>query len=204
MRGPDATPPDREAPAAQPIEALIRRRWSPRSFQDRPVADAALASLLEAARWAASCFNAQPWHLVVARREREPEAHARLLACLSVGNRRWAGRAPVLMLAVARARFPQDDARPNRHAGYDTGAAMAQLALQAVALGLQAHQMGGFDAARAREAFAIPEGFEPMAAIALGHPGAADALPEELRAREVAPRTRRPVAEFAHFGAWEG
>jgi nitroreductase len=195
------TPPDREAPAAQPIEALLRRRWSPRSFQERPVADAALASLLEAARWAASCFNAQPWHLVVARREQEKEAHARLLACLSANNQRWAGRAPVLLLAVARTAFP-GDGRPNRHAGYDTGAAMAQLALQAVALGLQAHQMGGFDAARAREAFAIREGFEPMAAIALGHPGPAAALPEDLRAREMAPRQRRAVAEFAHFGGW--
>jgi nitroreductase len=196
------TPPDREAPAAQPIEALIRRRWSPRSFQERPVPDAALASLLEAARWAASCFNAQPWHLLVARRDREPEAHARLLGCLSTSNQRWAGHAPVLLLAVARMGFPQDG-RPNRHAAYDTGAAMAQLALQAVALGLQAHQMGGFDAARAQDAFGIPEGFEPMAAVALGYPGSAAALPEDLRARETAPRTRRAVEEFVRFGGWE-
>jgi nitroreductase len=195
------TPPDREAPAESPIEALLRRRWSPRSFQDRPVPDAALASLLEAARWAPSCFNAQPWHLIVARREREAEAHAALAACLSGNNRRWAPQAPVLMLAVARTTFPQDGS-PNRHAGYDTGAAMAQMAAQAVALGLQIHQMGGFDPHRARETFAIPDGFEPYAAIAIGYPGPADALPEDLRAREQAPRQRRAVADFAFFGGW--
>lgn len=196
-------PPDREAPADAPIEALIRRRWSPRSFQDRPVPDSALASLLEAARWAPSCYNSQPWTVIVARRDREPEAHARLAACLSANNQRWAPKAPVLMLSVARGDFPQNG-QPNRHAGYDTGAAMAQMAVQAVALGLQLHQMGGFDVAKAREAFGIPEGYEPMAAIALGYPGPADALPEDLHARETAPRQRRAVAEFAHFGAWRG
>jgi len=196
------TPPDREAPAEASIEALLRRRWSPRSYQERPVSDAALASLLEAARWAASCFNAQPWHLIVARRDREPEAHAKLAACLSGNNQRWAPKAPVLMLAVGRNTFPQNDS-PNRHAGYDTGAAMAQMAVQAVALGLQLHQMGGFDVAKAREAFAIPEGYEPFAAIAVGYPGPADALPEDLRARETAPRQRRAVAEFVHFGGWK-
>ena len=197
------TPPDREAPAEAPIEALLRRRWSPRSYTDAPVSAAALASLLEAARWAASCNNAQPWHLIVARRAEEPEAHATLAACLTGNNRRWAPAAPVLMLSVARTAFPQDG-RPNRHAAYDTGAAMAQMAAQATALGLQIHQMAGFDAGKAREAFAIPEGHEPYAAIAVGHPGPADALPEDLMARETAPRQRRPVSEWAHFGAWGG
>ena len=195
------TPPDREAPAEAPIEALIRRRWSPRSFTDQPVSDAHLASLLEAARWAASCFNAQPWHLVVARRDREPEAHAAIAACLSGNNQAWAPRAPVLMVSVARLDFAHNG-RPNRHAAYDTGAAMAQMAIQAAALGLQLHQMGGFDLDRAREALRIPEGYEPRAVIALGHPGPAGALPDELAQRETAPRQRRPVGEWVHFGGW--
>jgi nitroreductase len=197
------TPPDREAPADAPIEALLRRRWSPRSYQERPVPEAALASLLEAARWAASCFNAQPWQLIVARRDQEPEAHAKLAACLSGNNQRWAPTAPVLMLSVARGDFAQNG-QANRHAGYDVGAAMAQMAVQAVALGLQLHQMGGFDVAKAREAFAIPEGYEPFAAIAVGYPGPADALPEDLRAREIAPRQRRPISEFVFYGGWTG
>ncbi len=198
-----STPPDREAPAEHPIEALLRRRWSPRSFTGAPVEDAALASLLEAARWAASSSNQQPWHLIIARREREPEAFARLLGVLASGNQAWAGNASVLMLAVARMVNPVNG-NPNRHAFYDTGAAMAQMALQAAALGMQMHQMGGFDTARAREVFAIPEGYEPAAAIALGPVGLAEALPEALAAREVAPRQRRPVGEWAFFGGWQG
>ena len=197
------TPPDREAPADHPIEALLRRRWSPRSFTGAPVAQAALDSLLEAARWAASCNNAQPWHLVIARRDRDAAAFEALLGTLSPNNQGWARNAGVLMLAVARTTFPANGT-PNRHAWYDTGAAMAQMALQAGALGLQLHQMAGFDPAAARAAFAIPEGFDPVAAIALGHPGPAEALPEALAARETAPRQRRPASEWAHYAAWQG
>ncbi len=197
------TPPDREAAAEHPIEALLRRRWSPRSFTDRPVSAAALRSLLEAARWAASCNNAQPWHFLIARKQEEAAAFGRLLGCLSPGNRAWAGKAAVLMLAVARTTFPANG-NPNRHAWYDTGAASAMMAVQAVALGLQLHQMAGFDAAKAREAFAIPAEYEPVAAIALGHPGRPEALPDALRARETAPRQRRPITDFAFFSSWEG
>jgi nitroreductase len=197
------TPPDREVPAAHPIEALLRRRWSPRSFIAAPVAPAALDSVLEAARWAASCNNAQPWHYIVARRDADAAAFAALLATLTPNNQGWAQHAGVLMLAVARTSFPANG-NPNRHALYDTGAASAQMALQAAALGLQIHQMAGFDPQKAREAFAIPEGFEPIAAIALGHVGPAEALPDALAARETAPRQRRPIGEFAFFGGWQG
>jgi nitroreductase len=198
-----STPPDREAPAKHPIEALLRRRWSPRSFTGAPVGEAALDSLLEAARWAASSSNQQPWHLIIARRDREAEAFGRLLGVLAPGNQAWAEKASVLMLAVARMANPANG-NPNRHAFYDTGAAMAQMALQAVALGMQVHQMGGFDTAKAREAFGIPEGYEPAAAIALGPVGVAETLPEALAAREVAPRQRRPIGEWAFFGGWQG
>ncbi|MDB5373003.1 MAG: nitroreductase [Belnapia sp.] len=196
-----STPPDREAPAAHPIEALLRRRWSPRSFTGAPVSATMLDSLLEAARWAASCNNVQPWHLVIARRDIEPAAFAGLLATLSPNNQGWAGQAGALMIVAARTTFPANG-NPNRHAWYDTGAAMAQMALQAAALGLQLHQMAGFDPAAARIACGIPEGFDPVAAIALGHVGPAEALPEALAARETAPRQRRPIGEFAFRGRW--
>jgi nitroreductase len=193
---------DRIAPTAHPIEAALAARWSPRSYEEaRPVADAALAQVLEAARWASSCFNDQPWNFLVARKHAEPEAHARLLACLSANNQAWAGRAPVLMLGIARTQFAHNG-NPNRHAGYDLGQAAANLAAQAASLGLQAHQMAGFDAVAARAAFAIPEGFDPLVAITLGYPGAAAALPEALAARETAPRARKPIGEFTHLGAW--
>ena len=197
-----ATPPDREAPADHPIEAAIRRRWSPRSYAETPVSPSALNSLLEAARWSASCFNAQPWHFIVCRKAEEAAAHAKLFECLSVNNQGWAGKAPVLVLAVARTTFPADGS-PNRYAWYDVGAAVANLAVQAGPLGLQIHSMAGFDAAKAREAFSIGEGFDPVAAISIGHPGPADALPEALKARETGPRVRRKLEEFTFFGEWK-
>lgn len=192
---------DRTAPAAHPIAPVLAARWSPRSFEDRAVPDAALAQVLEAARWAASCVNDQPWNYIVARKDREPEAHAKLFACLSTNNQGWAGRAPVLILGIARTHFAANG-NPNRHAAYDLGQATANLAAQAAATGLQVHQMAGFDAAKAREAFAIPEGFDPLVMVALGHPGPAEALPEALAARETAPRMRKPIGEFVHLGAW--
>jgi nitroreductase len=192
---------DRTAPAAHPIEPTLAKRWSPRSYDDRAIPAAALAQCLEAARWAASCLNEQPWTYLVTRRAEDAQAHAKLLACLSPNNQGWAGRAPVLMLGVARTHFAASG-KPNRHAAYDLGQATANLAAQAAALGLQAHQMAGFDAAAARAAFAIPEGYDPIAAITLGYPGPAGALPEALAARETAPRARKPIAEFTHIGAW--
>ncbi len=161
----------------------------------------ALRRALEAARWAASCNNAQPWHYVIARRHRDAAGFAAILGCLTPGNQAWCAAAPVLMVSVARMDFPANG-KPNRHAWHDVGAASAQLAIEAAALGLQAHQMAGFDPARARAALGIPEGFEPVAAIALGYPGRPDALAEPYRTRETAPRQRRDVAEFAFIGAW--
>lgn len=192
---------DRTAPAAHPIAAPLAARWSPRSYEERAVPDVALAQVLEAARWAASCVNDQPWNYIVARKEKEAEGYAKIFSCLSANNQGWAGRAPVLILGVARQNFAHNG-NPNRHAAYDLGQATANLAAEAATLGLQAHQMAGFDAAKAREAFAIPEGFDPLVAITLGYPGPASALPEALAARETAPRSRRAIAEFTHLGAW--
>ncbi|MDO9707084.1 nitroreductase family protein [Paracraurococcus lichenis] len=198
---PDTTP-DRAAPAAHPIAPLVAQRWSPRSFTGAALPPGALESLLEAARWAASSNNLQPWHYIVARRDQDAAAFERLVGVLSPNNQTWARNAGVLMLSVARLTNP-NNGNPMRHALHDTGAASAQMALQAAALGLQAHQMAGFDAAAARAAFGIPEGFEPVAAIAIGEVGPPEALPEVLAQRETAPRQRRAIEEFAFFGGWK-
>ncbi len=182
------------------VHDLIRRRRSPRAFSGRPVEPEKLRSLLEAARWAPSSFNEQPWAYLVATRE-EPEQFARLLSVLVEGNRGWAQKAPVLMLSVAKLRFDKNG-NLNRHAFHDVGLATANLVTQATAMGLSAHQMAGFDAEKAREVFAIPEGWEPVAAIALGYPGDASALSGRLRDLELAPRTRKPLEEFVFTGHW--
>ncbi len=192
----------RPAPAAVPIAETLAARWSPRGYDDRPVPPEALRAVLEAARWAASCYNDQPWHYLVTRRHEEPEAFAKLLACLTPGNQAWAAQAPVLMLSIARMKFAHNGSH-NRHAWHDVGQASANLAAQAAALGLQAHQMAGFDPAAARAAFSIPEDYDPVAAITLGYPAPPETLPEALKTRETAPRSRRGAEEFVHLGAWE-
>ena len=190
---------DRIARTSRPIHDLLSRRWSPRAFADRPVEPAGLVALLEAARWAPSSYNEQPWNFIVAPRE-ETGGFNQLLSCLSRGNASWAARAPVLMLAVARLLDEEGD--PNRHAFYDLGQAVAQMAVQALDLGLYMHQMAGFDVEKAQRVFAIPEQFEPAAAIALGYLGDPADLPERYREGEARPRTRKPLADFVFAGKW--
>ncbi|EYF01864.1 nitroreductase family protein [Chondromyces apiculatus] len=183
-----------------PIHELLAQRFSPRAFGPEPVSLDDLHALLEAARWAASCANEQPWVYIVARREDEA-AFARLLSCLVDKNQTWARHAAVLMFSVALTTFKSG--KPNHHAWHDVGQASAQLTAEATARGLRVHQMAGFDAARTREQLAIPEGHDPVAAIALGHPGDPEALPEDLRDREIAPRHRKPFSEVAFGGTWD-
>ncbi len=178
-----------------PVHSLIERRWSPRVFADRPVDPADLHSLLEAARWAPSSYNEQPWRFIVATRD-DPENFQRLLDCLVPANQEWAGKVPVLMISVACLSFAKNG-KPNRHALHDVGLASATLALQATDMGLAVHFMAGFDADKARESFAIPDGFEPAAAIAVGH------HLTEPQGDGKSPRQRRPVEAFAYAGAWE-
>jgi nitroreductase len=189
------------APTQEPIHDLLARRWSPRALDpDRPVSTADLRSLLEAARWAPSCFNEQPWRFLVFDGN-DPDALERARHCLADGNA-WARRAPLLLLSVARETFKRND-KPNRHAQHDVGLAAENLVLQATHLGLAAHQMAGFDAAKASEAFHIPQGFTPMAMIAVAHPGPTEDLDETLQERERAPRERRGLDEIAFAGDWE-
>lgn len=193
---------DKSAIAQYPINELIKDRWSPLAFSDQPVTKDTLESLLEAARWSSSSYNEQPWRYIIATKD-NPDAFNRLLSCLAEGNQEWAKNAPVLMLSVAKLNFTYNGAE-NRHAFHDVGAASTTLAIQATALGLFLHQMAGFDVEKARTEFKIPEGYEPVAAIALGYPGDPATLSEKSQQREAAPRSRKPVDDFAFFGNWEG
>jgi nitroreductase len=191
---------EKPAETTYPIEPLLQRRWSPRAFAERPVEPEKLLSLWEAARWAASTANQQPWYFIVATKEDAAE-YARLLSCLRENNQQWASRAPVLMVSVAKLTFDANG-QPNRHAFHDVGLAVANLIVQATALGLFVHQMAGIYPDRVRELYGIPEGFEPVAGIVLGYLGDPAALPEDLRQREVAPRVRKPLESFVFQGAW--
>ncbi|BCA55275.1 Nitroreductase [Nitrospira sp. KM1] len=192
---------EKPADTHHPIHDLLRRRWSPRAFADRPLEPDKLKSLFEAARWAPSSNNEQPWRFIVTDRKENRDDFDRLFACLSEGNKKWVHLAPVLMLSVASLNF-EDDGKPNRHAMHDTGLAVENLVLQATALGLQAHQMAGFDVERARTDCGIPPGFEPVAMIAVGYPGDPAVLPEYLQERERKPRERRPIGESVVSGQW--
>ncbi len=179
---------------------LLARRRSPYAFSPQPVEPEELRQLFEAARSAPSSYNQQPWSFVVVT-QKEPEGFKRMLSVLVEANQQWAQRAPVLALAVARLNFA-NDGRPNRHALYDLGQAVAQLTVQATALGLAVHQMGGFNVEQARLSFRLPTGHEPVAVIAIGYSGDPKALPEALRRREMAPRARRPLGEFVFNTTW--
>ncbi len=191
---------DQDTLTAQPIHDLLRLRWSPRAFADRPVEPEKLRSVLEAARWAPSAANQQPWHFVVARRE-DSAAFERLLGTLMEGNVRWAKDAPVLLLVVAK-QYTDREGNATLRSLYDAGLAVGNLSAQATALGLHLHQMGGFHHDKAREALRIPDGYEPVAMIALGYLGDHETLPDDLRQRELAPRSRKPLQEFVFTGQW--
>jgi nitroreductase len=193
-----------EKPAANdfPIHELLRARWSPRAFADRSVEPDQLRSLFEAARWAPSSFNEQPWAFLVARREQTDE-FARLLGCLVEGNQAWAKFAPVLLLTLAHRCFEKNQ-QENRHAFYDVGQAVGNLSVQATALGLVLHQMAGILPDKARTEFHLPESWDVVTGIALGYPGDPAILPEALRQRELAPRSRKPLSSFVFTGRWGG
>ena len=191
-----------EKPAETNIELhdLIKRRWSPRSFSSRLVEREKLLSIMEAARWAPSCFNEQPWHFIVATKD-SPEEFDRMLSCLAEANRVWAKNVPVLIITAARLYFDHNG-KENRWAWHDVGLAVENMALQALSMGIFVHQMAGFNSDRTKIVYDIPEGHEPVTAIALGYPGEPEALPEELRARELLVRERKKVESFVFGGRW--
>jgi nitroreductase len=179
------------AETAYPINTLLESRWSPRAFADRQVENEKLLSLFEAARWAPSAGNGQPWTFIVTTRGEG--CFAALASTLGGLNQSWAPSAPVLVLAAAGPGFRAETV--NRYSYYDLGQAVAHLSMQAGDLGLQVHQMAGFDPAKARELFDLPATLEPVTVFAIGYPGNPDELPQPLRERELAPRTRKPLGQ---------
>ncbi len=190
---------EKPAETAFPIDALLADRWSPRAFADRSVSPEVLGGLLEAARWAPSCFNAQPWNWLVARRE-DAAGFERMGSVLMEGNA-WAKHAPLLLMSVARSDF-EHNGKPNRHAWHDVGLANMSLVIQAQSAGLVVHQMAGFDADAAKEVLGIPAGHEPVAMLAIGYAGEADQLDDALAERERAPRARKALTEITFGSAW--
>jgi nitroreductase len=188
------------APTEHQVHELIEHRWSPRAFSEQPVPADVLRSLFEAARWAPSSSNEQPWAFLVTTAG-DKENHAKMLSTLVEFNQGWAKHAPVLAIAVSRLAFAQTG-KPNRNAFYDTGAAVANLSLEATSRGLFVHQMAGFDAQKAIELLEIPSGWDPIAAFTIGYPGNPESLPETLRQRELAPRERKPLDSFVMGGRW--
>jgi nitroreductase len=180
------------------IHPLLRDRWSPRAFDSRPLSQEQIISLFEAARWAPSGGNGQPWSFIAVQRSEEGFADA--VSALNEGNLVWAQQAPLLFVAVAQ--LNRDNGAPNRTALYDLGQAVAHLTFQAASLGLMVHQMGGFSAERAREVFDIPAGYEPITCVVVGYQADGSALPESLHDRERAPRSRKPLDQLLFSGRW--
>lgn len=181
-----------------PINDLIKDRWSPRAFSGEPVSRESIFRLLEAARWAASSYNDQPWRFIIGMKGEA--TYDKILQTLVEFNRAWAAKAPVLLLVCAgktngRGSF-------NRHYAYDTGQAVANLSIQAMDMGLYLHQMAGFSQEKSREAFAIPEDVEPMAAIAVGYKGNPGALNDSSKKSELSPRSRKDFKEFCFENNW--
>ncbi len=182
----------RPAKTEQPILDVIANRYANMAFEEREVEKDKIASLLEAARWAPSSYNEQPWQYVIGYKG--DEAHAKLAECLMEGNA-YARVAPVLMLSVAK-KFYAFNKSANRHAMHDVGCATGYMYLQATSMDLGMHEMGGFSVEKARELFAIGDDFEPAAVIAIGYPGDVASLPDGVRERAMAPRSRKATAEM--------
>jgi nitroreductase len=190
----------KKAVTDHPILQALAERWSPYGFEDRPVSEADLRSLFEAARWAASSYNEQPWNYLVATRE-NPQEFGRLLSCLVEANQAWAKAAPVLALGVVSLRFSKNN-KDNRAAVHDLGLAAGNLVVEATTRGISVHQMIGILPDKAREVYGIPEHFEAWTALAIGYKADPAKLPDALKARDLAPRQRKPLSEFVFTGHW--
>jgi len=197
-----SAPVERPAPIAHAVIAPIRDRRSGWAFSETPVPSALLSSVFEAARWAPSSWNDQPWRFVVGDLQRSAAVHAVLAESLVEGNRVWASRAPVLISCWAVGRFRHDDS-PNRFALHDLGQAVALLQLQATAVGLRSHAMGGYDAERVRALCVLPGDWLPGAIIALGFPGSPTDLADSVlqEKEESGLRTRRTLSELVVCGS---
>jgi nitroreductase len=184
------------------IHDIIANRWSPRAFDaSKQVTQTQIIALLEAARWAPSCFGDQPWRFIVWDKNVDAQAWQQAFDCIVPSNQTWAKDAPVLVLICADTLFSHNQT-PNKWAQYDTGAAAVSLCLQATSMGLATHQMGGFNSDKTRETFTIPEQYTPIAMLAVGYEGDANTLPDDLKARELAERKRKALGELFYKGTW--
>ena len=177
----------------------VFRRWSPKIFSEAHVSKEHLKQIMVAASWAPSCFNAQPWSFIIGTHENH-ETFSKLSDCLRPLNKEWAVKAPVLMLALAELNFSHNG-NTNRHAAHDLGLALGNLLNQATMLGLQAHLMAGFSVELAKENFGISDTHDPVTMLALGYHADKNAIPEEVRDREFAPRNRKPLNEVVFAGS---
>ncbi len=182
-----------------PVYDLLLSRWSPRSFTEQPVTDADLKTLFTAASWAQSSYNEQPWRFIVGRKG--DESYKKIFDSLMPMNQAWAKSAPVLFASFGKKTFSHNGT-PNGYGIHDTGAATATLSLQAQALGLHTHGMGGFDRDALRAFFGVPSDFDMGACWALGYLGDPDNVPDNFKEAEKAPRTRKPLESFV-FTDWE-
>ncbi len=183
-----------------PIHDLIAKRWSPYCFDERSVSNKDLHAIFEAARWAPSSYNEQPWSYIVAKKENSDEFET-LLSCLVEGNQDWAKSAPVLALGITKLTFARNN-KPNRAALHDLGLATANLSLEATARGLSVHQMIGILPEKVKDLYEIPDGYEPLTSLAIGYEGSPDTLPEEVRKRDLVRRPRKPLNEFLFSAKW--
>jgi nitroreductase len=188
---------------AQPdyaIHEFIAKRWSPYAFSDRAVSSDDLLGLFEAARWAASSYNEQPWSYIVATQDEKAEFD-RLHSCLVEGNQPWTKIVPVLAIGCVSTKFKRNG-KPNAAAEHDLGIASATLTFEATARGLHVHQMIGILSDKVRELYQVPEDVQPLTGIAIGYLGDVNSLPEGYRERDLAERTRKRLAEFVFAGKW--
>lgn len=184
------------------IDTTIANRWSGRAYDDKKAVTAEqVIALLEAARWAPSCYGDQPWRFIVWNKNTDAEAWQQAFDCIAPSNQAWVKDAPVLLLACADTLFNHNQ-QPNRWAQYDTGAAVENLCLQATSMGLMAHQMGGFNPDTARAAFNIPEQYTLMAMVSVGYPADIASLEGDVLSREIAERKRRPLNELFFANGW--
>jgi len=190
----------KNAATEHPILKLLAERWSPYGFEDRPVSDLDLRSVFEAARWAASSYNEQPWNYLMATRENQAEFEI-LLSCLVEANQAWAKSSPVLVLGVVSLQFAKNK-QDNRAAVHDLGLAAGNLSIEATSRGLVVHQMIGVHPDKAREIYGIPKHFEAWTAMAIGYKADPATLPDAIKERDLAARQRKPLHKFVFTGKW--
>jgi nitroreductase len=183
-----------------PVHEFITKRWSPYGYSDRAVSVDDLRSIFEAARWAASSYNEQPWSYMVATKDNADE-FARLLTCLVEQNQAWAKAAPVLAIGCTSLNFKKNG-KPNAAAVHDLGLAAGNICFEATARGLYVHQMIGILPDKVRELYNVPDGVQPLTGLAIGYAADPSTLSEKLKERDIAPRTRKPLAEFVFSGKW--